>query len=134
MGPGARAPERAPAAAHWTLGTCSVILVGMKDANTAETELQRAMREACEQDAERDAENAQVEAQAVQAPRVRENPSLLLSLRLEYTPEGRLVSADGYVNTRTVLHVSVPFGTEAPDVGELANETLRLGALGALLG
>ncbi len=84
---------------------------GMKE--HTETKLQRAIREANK--------------------RVQPIHQVQLVLVLAYSAAGKVVQVDGVCNGRSVLTLKGT-GQADIDVGQAATETLRLGALGALLG
>lgn len=108
-------------------------LWGMKEPES-ETPLRRAIRESNEQEAAKraviEAEEANMRARETPPP---ENKRLQLVLQLEYTPNGRLVLVDGYVQGQAVVEARWPTGTTL-SVGELAEQTLTCGGLEALLG
>lgn len=92
-----------------------------------ETDLQRIRREAHEAEQAALAEPV-VDALPPEPPKTRE---VIIVLRLTYDALGACVGTVGVCNGREVLRYK---GAGDLDLGHAAQETLRLGALGALLG
>jgi hypothetical protein len=96
-----------------------------------EDPIKRAIREANEQE---EAKTAQVraEAETVKGQPVPPPPrEVLLALKLQYDISGTCVGIEGFCSARRVLRWT---GRGDLSVGRAAKETLKLGALGALLG